>query len=295
MRVANLPWYDFEELTESTDALWRGIATHMRRAGIADVPDSLDRESGHVDQWRLPELLLSQACGYDVLYDAAADLAVVATPRYSAPGCEGSHYRSAIVVRADDGARTLGDLAGRRCVVNEASSHSGTNALRALVAPLSRNGRFFETVSESGDHATSLAQVAEGRADVACVDVVVLELCRRVRPESLARLRTLGLTELAPAPPFVTARVTAPEDLEKLRRALLAAMSDPDLVAARSALLLEGVDFLEERAYGALVDFEAPALANAYFELPAPNQSPLTTFRLRARQVARSRNGCGVR
>src|SRR5262245_43293000 len=123
MRIARLPWYDFDELAPATDALWLGIARHAERAGIPDVPHRLDRATDHAVQWKQPELLLSQACGYDVLYDNAPDLLVVATPRYAIPGCEGGTYRSAVVVRESDRLDDLESLRGRTCVVNERSSH----------------------------------------------------------------------------------------------------------------------------------------------------------------------------
>ena len=88
MRIADLPWYDLEELTPATDAWWRGIAGHLRRLGVDRVPENLSREGSHVDRWVHPDLLLSQACGYDVLYDAASDIAPIATPCYAAAGCE---------------------------------------------------------------------------------------------------------------------------------------------------------------------------------------------------------------
>jgi ABC-type phosphate/phosphonate transport system substrate-binding protein len=296
MRIANLPWYDFEELSAATDALWRGVRHHLAKEGVDDLPESLDRKMPHVEQWRRPELLLSQACGYDVLYDAAADLQVVATPRFESDGCEGANYRSAIVVRTRDHVASLSELRGRVAVVNEASSHSGTNALRPLVAPLARRGRFFSAVFVSGDHVSSLEMVRDGRADVACVDVVVLDLCRLVRPKSLEGLELLQLTEAAPAPPYVTSATTPAPVVAALRRALAAAMEDPALVLARSALRVGGIELLPADAYSALARFEEPALKHGYFELPAPSLSPVRApdardappaFRVRSRCAAR--------
>lgn len=277
MRIANLPWYDFHELSGATDALWSGIARHLAAAGVDDVPERLDRETDHRVQWRQPNLLLSQACGYDVLYDSATELEVVATPCFVAEGCDQSSYRSAVVVRDLDRVTALEELRGSVCVINEATSHSGTNALRPLVAPLSRGGRFFGEVRASGDHATSLEMVAAGLADVACVDVVVWELCRRVRPRTLHGLRVLRFTEKAPAPPYVTSKRTPPDVMRGLREALAAAMADPELCPVREALLIGGVEMLGEDTYRALVHFERPALDFGYAELPSPRCSPLFT------------------
>ena len=190
MRIADLPWYDLPELTAATDAWWTGIAGHLRELGVERVPDRLRRDSPHEQNWGNPELLLSQACGYDVLYDSAHLLLPVATPCYAAAGCHGPRYRSAVVVHEASNWSRLEDLRGARCAVNEATSHSGTNALRPLIAPLSQRGVFFASVAVTGSHSDSLAMIRARQADVACIDVVVLELVARVRPRDLDGVRT---------------------------------------------------------------------------------------------------------
>lgn len=275
MRIADLPWYDVDELTPATDAWWRGIARHARALGIDGVPDDLSRDGSHLERWRRPELLLSQACGYDVLYDSADDLVPIATPCYAAEGCEGPRYRSIVVVRADRPWRAVRDLRGTRVAINEASSHSGTNALRPLVAPLAVGGTFFAAVVETGSHSDSLAAVRAGEVDVACVDAVVLALLRRARPGAVAGLRPIACTTTALAPPYVTSRHTDAATRQRLQQALRAALDDPELAACRQALLLRDCVFLPAACYEELVQFEEPALAAAYFELPAPQRSPL--------------------
>ena len=292
VRVADLPWYDLAEVEGATDAWWRGIARHLRRLGVDRVPDTLSREGSHAERWTRPDLLLSQACGYDVLYDAADDIAPIATPCYAAEGCEGPRYRSAVVVRADRPFRTLTDLRGGRAAVNEASSHSGTNALRALVAPLSRGGNFFAAVTATGSHTDSLLAVQGGAADVACIDVVVLALLRRSRPGALRGLRPIACSATALAPPYVTSTRTPLPLRRALQTALNAAMHDPELAAARHVLLLRDFVFLPPLAYAELEAFEEPALAAGYFELPAPARSPLAAG---ARSSTATRSACSGR
>lgn len=275
MRIADLPWYDLPELQAATDAWWRGIAAHARRLGVDRVPSKLVRDGSHVTRWRHHDLLLSQACGYDVLYDAAPWITPLATPCYAAAGCEGPRYTSVVVVRDDDDCHQVACLRGKRVVVNEAASHSGTNALRPLVAPLSSNGAFFGSVEETGSHTDSLLAVQQGRADTACIDAVVFELLRRVRPGALGGLRVLAQTDRALAPPYVTSVHTSPTIRAALQQALLAALRDPALAAHRSALLLDDFVLLPPGGYRELAAFEAPALHAGYFELPAPVASPL--------------------
>jgi ABC-type phosphate/phosphonate transport system substrate-binding protein len=275
-RIANLPWYDLPEIAASTDAFWRAVAERLRAAGVDGVPHELERDGDHEEQWRHPRLLLSQACGYDVLYDSRAHLRAVARPQFSVAGCADGGYRSAVVVRADGPFRALEDLRGGVCAVNDRTSHSGTNALRALIAPLARGGRFFREVVESGAHTASMELLRAGLADVACVDVVVLALCRRVRPKETAELREIARTPPAPAPPWVTSHATEPRVVAALRDALSGALGDPSLRGLREELLIAGWHPCEPSTYGALEGFEAPALAHGYFELPAPLTSPLS-------------------
>lgn len=275
MRIADLPWYDLDELVDATDGWWRGIAGHLRRLGVDRVPEGLSRAGSHVERWQHRDLLLSQACGYDVLYDAADDIVPIATPCYLAEGCEGPRYRSIVVVRTASPFRSLAQLRGMRVAVNEAASHSGTNALRSVVAPLSRDGVFFREVLVTGSHSDSLAAVHAGDVDVACIDTIVLALLRRARPAAVRGLRPIVCTASALAPPYVTSTRT-PEPLRRLlQQALGAAARDPALAGHRRALLLEDFVFLPATSYAELEAFEEPALAAGYFELPAPSRSPL--------------------
>jgi ABC-type phosphate/phosphonate transport system substrate-binding protein len=288
VRVADLPWYDLPELRAATDAWWRGIAGHLAELGVDDLPAALRRDVAHERNWQERRLLLSQACGYDVIYDAEAVLVPVATPCYASAGCTGPRYRSAVVVRADDAARELADLRGRRCAVNEATSHSGVNALRPLVAALSRGGAFFGQVLVTGAHTDSLGLVQKGGADVAAIDVVVLDLVMRVRPQALAGLRVLAHTDAALAPPYVTSVHTDAETRTRLRLALQRAAADPRLHDCRAALRIERLEFPPASAYAELRAFEAPALQAGYFELPAPRRSPLSRD-----SGGHARSGCG--
>lgn len=291
MRIADLPWYDLDELMPATDAWWRGIAGHLRQLGVDRVPDALQRRGSHTQRWQHPDLLMSQACGYDVLYDHVDDLVPIATPCYAAEGCEGPRYRSIVVVRGDRPWQKLADLRGGRAAINEAASHSGNNALRSLVAPLSREGRFFSVVLETGSHTDSLAAVRSGEVDVAAIDTIVLALLRRRRPEAVRGLRPIACSAPALAPPYVTSTRTPPELRALLQAALRAALHDPLLAAARAALLLQDFVCLPAASYAELEDFEEPALAAGYYELPAPMRSPLA----RARGAITPRGACGGR
>jgi ABC-type phosphate/phosphonate transport system substrate-binding protein len=269
MRIACLPWYDLPETEAAQDSLWSTLAGHLRREGMRDVPSRLARGVPVPRVFTDPRLLLGQCCGYDLVYGFAACLSLVATPRYDAPGCAGSDYRSLVLVPETFPADDLEALRGSVCVLNSFNSHSGTNALRALVAPFSRDGRFFSAVKVSGGHVDSLALLRAGEAEVMAMDCVLHALLERHRPDAIKGVRVLGWSEAAPAPPIVTSSAADRDTIRRLRTALASAMSDPGCADARSAMLLDGIDVLPTEAYGRIVEIEASALRRGYRELHA--------------------------
>ena len=264
MSVTSLPMYDLPEVRPALDALWDGLAANLRREDVPDVPDKLVHGRPLRDLWSDPDLLLSQCCGYDLVHRYAGKLRPIATPRYSAPGCRDCDYSSLVVVSRGDGARGIADLQDRICVINGPESHSGMNALRALVAPLSRQGRFFSEIKVSGAHANSLAMIAGGAADVAAIDCVTYRLLARYRPEALAGLLPICRTDSAPGIPFVT-RTDIPEHLVgRMQKAILETFQDRRLEGPFRALEMVGVELLPPPAYAKITEFELHAAAHGY-------------------------------
>lgn len=266
-RIAALPMYDFPALRAVTDEYWSAIAAQLRAAGIAEVPSALTRDMSHIDAWRDPRLLFGQACQYPLACAGHESVRLVAIPAYAAPGCEGSRYRSAVVVRFEDPALRLEDLRGRRCAVNERGSNSGSNLLRAAIAPLAEHGRFFSSVELTGGHLASVRAVAEGSADVAAIDCVSYAHIRRSSSELAARLRILDWTPSSPGLPYVTARTNEDSIVAALRAALAEVQADPALAALRDALLLTGIDFAVDEDYAEVRQLERGALERGYPEV----------------------------
>jgi ABC transporter, phosphonate, periplasmic substrate-binding protein len=262
-----LPMYDPPELHATVDAWWSGLARAFRAEGVHNVPDRVDRSLSFDALWSAPDLLFTQACGYPLDGAWADRLRYVATPRYAAEGCDGSSYCSWIVVAANSRARGLEDLRGARCSINSRISHSGFNALRALIAPMSREGRFFGSVSVSGGHSESLAQLECGEVDVAAIDCVTYALLRRCRPHAIAATRVIGRTGNAPGLPYAIRIGAGPDLCQKLRAALSRAMADPGLRAVRAELLIDGLDVLPPGTYRCMSGMESEARRRGYFEL----------------------------
>jgi ABC-type phosphate/phosphonate transport system substrate-binding protein len=266
--IASLPWYDLKEVRGATDALWRELARQFRRLGLPDVPQRLTRSIPYERQWRSAGFLFGQACGYDARIAYRRELQVVATPQYDAAGCEGNSYSSFVVARRDAPFRSVEDLRGTRCAINSPTSHSGMNVLRALVAPLQRNGRFFADVLVSGSHEASLLRIQRGQADVAAIDCVTYALLARHRPQALVGIRVLHRTQCVPAPPYVTAASTPWETLARMREAIDETFHRPAMRLAREVLLLRGVEVLPTEAYDPIERLRAVARDHGYSEIP---------------------------
>lgn len=262
-----LPMYDPPELHATVDAWWSGLARAFRAEGVTGVPDRVDRSLPFDALWGAPDLLFTQTCGYPLTGPFADRLQYLATPRHAAEGCTGPNYCSWIVVAADSRAHRLEDLRGMRCSINSRISHSGYNALRALIAPLARDGRFFGSVSVSGGHSESLAQLGRGEADVAAIDCVTHALLSRCRPHAIEATRIIGRTRDAPGLPYAIRIDASPGLRGKLHAALSRAFHDPDLRAVRAELLIAGFDVLPKGAYRCMAEMETDARRLRYFEL----------------------------
>lgn len=269
MTISCLPWYHLPETEGAQDIFWVVLARHLRRQGVRHLPGRLTRGVSVQALLADPRMVFGQCCGYDLVYGFSATVGYLATPRYSAPGCGIGTYSSPILVREEAAVGDISGLRGRVAVINGFNSHSGANALRSVVAPFSRKGRFFSKVKVSGGHVRSLDMLVDGQADVMAIDCVLHALLLRHRPRALEGTRVIGQSAPVPAPPFVVSAAIPDDTRKRIREGLLEALVDPALVDARSILLLDGAELLPAHEYLKIVELEAVALRRGYFELHA--------------------------
>jgi ABC-type phosphate/phosphonate transport system substrate-binding protein len=267
LRTAGLPMYDPPPLHAAHDALWAAIAQRLHTDGVDGAPDRLTRGETPETIWGDPGLLLSQTCGYPLVNELKGRVQLVATPSYQAKGCDGPFHRSAVVVRAGDGASALADLRGRICAINAPTSNTGMNLLRSEIAPIAGGLPFFGSLVITGSHAASARLVAEGGADLAAIDCVTLDQMQRFEPEVTRRLRVLSWSVRSPGLPMITGASTSPATLQALRRALDGVIADPALDAVRADLRLTGFHVLPAHYYRAITYFEQMAIDQGYPDL----------------------------
>ena len=260
-RQAGLPMYAEVEFRPAVERWWSGLAGHLREGGVLHVPDRLAWPADRYRQWRDPALLFGQTCGHPLVHRLAGDAKPVATPHYSAPGCDGPRYAAHVVVRETDRARTVDDLRGARLAVNGEDSYSGYHVWRRILPAGEDLRSFFGGLAENGSHRASIRSVLAGEADVCAVDCVTHALLSDWLGEELRGSRILATSPTAPGLPYITAAATPDEEVLKLRRALFAALADPALERVRGALRIAGASVLAAGDYRrAFRDTPRPAL-----------------------------------
>jgi ABC-type phosphate/phosphonate transport system substrate-binding protein len=241
--LASLPMYDLPETRDATDAYWKTIAQNY------GVNAPLCRAGEHAAPWRNPNLLFSQTCGYPYTHEFADQLTYIATPHYDADGCDGPLYCSIIFARKRD---ELPQLQNLTAAYNSSDSMSGMLALKLVFNKFGlrrKSASIFNTMIESGSHASSLAAVQSGKADVCAIDCVTVALLHRYRPSALLGLHEVARSPSVPGLPYVTRS----GDVQKLRDALHIAAATPHA----QQLLIKAISVLPSNAYDEILRLES--------------------------------------
>jgi ABC-type phosphate/phosphonate transport system substrate-binding protein len=258
--IAALPMYN---LSPALAADWhRLLEDVLRLAGLA--AEIVEPDDLHAF-WRRPDLLLSQTCGYPLMFGLREHVRLIATPHFDAPGCQGTDYSSVLVMRADSPFASLESCRGARAAYNAPDSNSGYNALRHAVVPLAVDGKFFGATLETGSHLGSLRAVAEHRADVAAIDCVTMAFVLDTYPQLAGVLREIGFTGASPALPLIASNEVSIEQADALRAALDEAVAAQPERARR--LRLKGFSALPLDAYERIRQMEHEARAANYARL----------------------------
>ena len=243
--IAALPMYDRAETAGANDRLWAGIREELRTRGLP-APEALTRDRPLFDIWTDPALVLAQTCGYPYRARLHGRVTLVGTPDHGLPGCPPGHYCSVFLARQDGPP----PAACRRLAYNETLSQSGyAAALRHAAA----EGWRFGSMIETGSHRGSARAVAEGRADLAALDVVSWEMMRRWDAFA-AQLREVARTRPTPALPYIAAAGAPAAVLFDAIGAAIAALSPED----RDCLCLTGICAIPAADYLAVPNPPAP-------------------------------------
>ena len=225
--VASLAMYPFAPLRAATDNLWASVRRHLGWG-----PDELEWTVLARDIWHHPQLLLAQTCGWPLITELSESVAVVGTFDYAVNGAEHGSYRSVLVTQHD---ATLDELRGRPGIV---AAVNGFDSLSGWVS-LQHAWGGKPAAIVTGAHLGSVEALVAGRADVASIDAVSWALFAEHEPDVVAPLHVVGAGPRVPCLPLVTGSQHS-RDVPALRDAIGAAVADPAVSAACSALLIRG-------------------------------------------------------
>ncbi len=183
----------------------------------------------------------------------AVDLAFVCTSAYIdghdqfgmtllvAPTINGEAvYYSDLIVPADSTAQSMADLRGKVFAFTDPISFSGRVYPTHLVRQLDATPeRFFQRTFFTYSHDRAIAAVADGVADGAAVDSLVLDYALLRDPTLRARIRVIHRSPPFGIPPVVVPPELSPRQQRQLQDVLLTMDQDP---VGKSILINLGID-----------------------------------------------------
>ena len=254
MPIASLGMYDQPFLQPSNDLLWQAIRHSITNIESAiDVPCELNRTMSLADQWRNPELLLSQTCGFPYISRFREYLQLVATPVYSHSGCNNTSY-SSVLLSSNGASKQLADFRGKKLAANSPDSLSGFVSLQITLAEAGLKAPFFSQCAFCDSHANAIDSVASGQADLCCIDAVTWNLLCSDQPVLAEQLQVIGHTGHFPALPLVTSVQTSPQTVNVIREALDAVCEEPKAKPALSKLGISGFTQVAHSEYQMILD-----------------------------------------
>ena len=213
---ASLPMYMRPELIDDHNVYWSLINQNLTQHAITSATE-LEHPSDLGAFCLDKNLLLTQTCGMPYRNSLHGKVQLVGTPDFKVYGCEPGYYRSAIVVRAEEGDKALSSFKDGVLALNSTTSQSGYSA---AYWHCRAHGFWFDKTLTSGGHQASAMAVAEGKADIAAIDAVTWRLLCSYEPFT-SQLTALDWTEPTPGLPYITSNN---HDPNKIFQAISAAI-----------------------------------------------------------------------
>ena len=214
--------YVLPETIDDHDRYWSLIRRHLGNEGH-DAPEKLDPTEFTRPEATLDELYFTQICGLPYRRYLADHVTLIGTPDYGVFGSKQGYYRSAIIARRDDRRNRIDQFDGAVLAYNNKLSQSGY----AVPSRIAHNhGITFGSQTHSGSHRQSMRMVASGRADIAAIDAVSLDLIARIGSDpDPGHLRVVFWSEPTPGLPYVTSKNSDPDPFFRAVRSAIRDLS----------------------------------------------------------------------
>ena len=237
--IASLQMYLRPETVKAHTRYWSLIRQHLGH-GDTSLSDFADIDAA----WTHPDLLLSQTCGLPFRAFLKDCVTLIGTPDYGIDGCPAGFYHSVFLARSEDPRASVTDFLGAPFARNMTHSQSGWAAPEAHLAHLAPGESFRAHAIDTGGHRASAQAVAEGRADLACLDAVTWALIRR-HDAFASALRVIDTTRPTPGLPYIAAPGVDAAALFAAISQAISALNSED----RDALMLKGLTRIPKARY----------------------------------------------
>lgn len=206
----------------------------------------------------------------DLLRTGEVDLAFVCTSAYIlgkrefnmqllvAPQVNGEKvYRAQLIVPADSPAQSISDLRGILFAFTDPMSFTGRTYPTYLLQQMGESPEtFFDSTIFTYSHDDAIYAVANGIADGASVDALVLDFAIKRDPSLSSRVRVLHTSEPFGIPPVVVGPDIRPQLQSQLQDILLNLHEDPEGQAALQALDYDRFILIAEEDYNSAIAIE---------------------------------------
>ena len=253
--VANARMYS---ATPSVKADWKQLlAWVLQRAGKSWEVIDYDAPAPLSMLWARNDLGLVMMCGLPFAQRPERP-ALIAAPVPTAARYGGQPiYFTDIVVRADSPFQTLEDTFGGVIGYTLVDSMSGGVALRCHLEASRTPQRprlYRKTVGGFVNARYVIEALVAGTIDAGPLDSYYHDLLVRNDPVFAAQVRRVASTAAIPIPPLVATTGLSEAELSRLRTALLAVGTAPELTALLERLQLSGFALADPESYKVLAD-----------------------------------------
>ena len=197
--ISSLRMYEFPEMQGALNNYWNLIHNELSDSGIQS-PVSLDMTLNEQQAWLSPNLILAQTCGMPYRKFLHKKVTLIGTPDFNLNDCPEGYYNSVFISNINDNRKCLTDFKNALFTYNMANSQSG---LAAAYSHTRKNDFWFKHRIISKSHKKSCEMVANGKAEIACIDAITWRYIEKYTSLNNC-LKVITKTDPTPGLPYIS-------------------------------------------------------------------------------------------